>query len=176
MGLSNSEKEIDFTYYPHCSAISTYYPDESLEEINKFKRAIDFTVTQDPQKYKIFSFLPSWIKNWIYDQKAKSFFKEAKKIKIQTTTISQIIKENNLSQIDLLKIDVEKSELDVIEGINLEDWCKVKQVIIEVHNFDDRLFKIKDLLKANNFNNILVEQEEIFKSSNSDIYTIYAAK
>jgi FkbM family methyltransferase len=176
LGLSNSEKEIEFTYYPHCSAISTYYPDESLEEINKFKKAIDFIVIQDPQKYKIFSFLPSRIKGWIYNRKAKSFFRESEKIKIQTTTISEVIKKHNLSQINLLKIDVEKSELDVIEGINLEDWCKIKQVVIEVHNLEDRLLKIKDLLKANNFKNIIVEQEEIFKSSNSDIYTIYATK
>merc|ERR1712146_394922 len=38
-------------------------------------------------------------------------------------------------RIDLLKIDVEGSELDVLRGIDDEHWGMVQQVVLEVETF-----------------------------------------
>ncbi|MBN4002011.1 FkbM family methyltransferase [Nostoc sp. LPT] len=43
----------------------------------------------------------------------------------QVKTISYIIEENKIERIDLLKIDVEKSERDVLAGIKERDWLKI---------------------------------------------------
>src|SRR5205085_4460776 len=47
-------------------------------------------------------------------------------------TISSIIAEEQLNCIDLLKIDVERSELDVLLGIDTSDWAKIRQIAMEV--------------------------------------------
>ena len=40
--------------------------------------------------------------------------------------------QENIECIDLLKINVEKSELDVLLGIEESDWQKIKQIVLEV--------------------------------------------
>jgi len=46
---------------------------------------------------------------------------------------------------------VQKSEMEVIEGIHSSDWAKIKQVVLEVHDFDNRLERIKALLSEQGF-------------------------
>jgi len=78
-------------------------------------------------------------------------------------TVSEIIHEYDIQQIDILKIDVEKSELDVLLGVDEQDWSKIKQVLVEVHDLDNRVEKITDLLKTYGLQEIIVEQEPVFK-------------
>ena len=44
-----------------------------------------------------------------------------------------MMREEGLERIDLLKIDVQRAELDVLEGIQEQDWEKIEQVVMEVH-------------------------------------------
>lgn len=75
-------------------------------------------------------------------------------------------------RIDLLKIGVEKSELDVLLGIEKHDWTKIKQVVVEVHDIDCRVKKVIDLLKDNGLVEITVEKEPILNGA--DISIVYA--
>ena len=53
---------------------------------------------------------------------------------IKTITIDEIIKENNLEFIDLLKIDIEGGEKELFES-NYENWLpKIKCIVIELHD------------------------------------------
>ena len=96
------------------------------------------------------------------------------KIECQIKTISQIIVEQSIAEINLLKIDVEKAELDVLLGIESQHWSIIQQVVIEVHDLDGRVDRITDLLYANGFKNVVREQDPIFKHLN--IYSIFATK
>ncbi len=51
-----------------------------------------------------------------------------------TRRLSTMIVELGVDQIDLLKIDVEKSELDVLKGIDDVHWPLIRQVVVEVHD------------------------------------------
>jgi len=56
-----------------------------------------------------------------------------------TTSVVQVDTLSNQLQpgwdkIDLLKIDVERSEWDVIQGIGDGDWRRIDQVLAEVHD------------------------------------------
>jgi acyl carrier protein len=86
-------------------------------------------------------------------------------------TISDVISENQIDQIDLLKLDVEKSELDVLLGIQAADWQKIKQVVAEVHDIDGRLDQFSGLLKSQGFE-VMLDQESSFKDTG--LYHIYA--
>jgi len=45
-----------------------------------------------------------------------------------------VLREHGVEQIDLLKIDAEKAELDIINGIDDHDWPKIKQIVLEIHD------------------------------------------
>lgn len=76
-------------------------------------------------------------------------------------------------RIDLLKTDVKKSELDVLEGIVPEDWPKIKQLVIEVHNIDGQLEKIRKRLEGYGFT-VSVDGEGSL--NNVELYMIYAVR
>lgn len=75
-------------------------------------------------------------------------------VECQLKTLSQIMREQNLQQIDLLKIDVEKAELDVLKGIDAADWAKIQAVVMEVHDIDSRVRFIRELLQRQGFRRI----------------------
>jgi FkbM family methyltransferase len=58
-------------------------------------------------------------------------------LQCQFTTLSSMLSQANISQLDLLKIDVEGAELAVLQGIDDGDWSKIRQMVVEVHNADD---------------------------------------
>ena len=50
----------------------------------------------------------------------------AKSFTTELRTLSGVVAEQGLERIDLLKINVEKSELDVLQGISPGDWLKIQ--------------------------------------------------
>ena len=50
-------------------------------------------------------------------------------------TLSSVIADEGIQTVDLLKVNVEKSELDVLRGLTEADWKKVRQLVIEVDTF-----------------------------------------
>ena len=84
----------------------------------------------------------------------KSFFKKKQQIKI--TSLSQIIYKNNISRIDVLKIDTEGYEYNVLKGIKPNDFKKINYIYFE-HHYDLMIkkgYKFSDinfLLNQNNF-------------------------
>ena len=51
----------------------------------------------------------------------------------QLRTLSEVLGTESIEQVDLLKIDVEKAELDVLAGIREPDWPAIRQVVAELH-------------------------------------------
>ncbi|WP_158605544.1 non-ribosomal peptide synthetase [Amycolatopsis panacis] len=66
-------------------------------------------------------------------------------------TVSDVIDEHQVERIDLLKVDAEKSEVEVLRGIRPEHWSRIRQVVAEVHDRDGRLDTITELLRTNGF-------------------------
>ena len=84
----------------------------------------------------------------------KNFLKKRQEIKI--TSLSQIILNNNINRIDVLKIDTEGYEYNVLKGIKLNDFKKINYIYFE-HHYDLMIkkgYKFSDinfLLNQNNF-------------------------
>jgi acyl carrier protein len=90
--------------------------------------------------------------------------------------VSEVIRENNVKRIDLLKIDVERSEYDVLCGIENDDWEKIRQIAIEVDTREN-LDKITALLDARDYQVVVedfvnVEAED--GNSEVDVFMLYA--
>lgn len=173
-GVGQTDKVQNFRYYPNATALSTAYLDSLDEQKEQLKKAAIKMIKTAPPSFPFLSYLPHSILSFILEPKLKQAFLQTKEVMCQLKSLSSIIHEYNIDRIDLLKIDVEKSELDVILGIADRDWLLIKQVVIEVHDINQRVQKITNILKKHSFNKIVVEQEPTFKDS--DIYNIYALK
>jgi FkbM family methyltransferase len=88
-------------------------------------------------------------------------------------TLSQVIRQTGVARIDLLKIDVEKSELDVLLGIEPEHWPLIRQIVVEVHDLEDRAQQIEALLSDRGFE-VIAEQDPLLSDTN--IRNLYARR
>ncbi len=96
----------------------------------------------------------------------------------QLRTLSECIREERVERIDLLKVDVQRAEMDVLAGLEPQDWEKVRQVVMEVHDEPGRRSKgrIRDitaLLEGKGFE-VVAEQDEVM--SGTDRYNLYARR
>jgi hypothetical protein len=89
----------------------------------------------------------------------------------QMRTLSEVIEAEKVERIDLLKIDVEKSEHQVLAGLDEAHWSKIHQAIVEVHDFGERVGLLKALFERHNFQ-VRVEQDKLFQGT--DIYSLFA--
>jgi FkbM family methyltransferase len=80
---------------------------------------------------------------------------EQTKIKIKSYTLNSILKNNSIEMFDYLNIDVEGSELEVIEGIDL---IKYHPSLITIENNN---LSLEDYLK-DNVHNILTSNDYVF--------------
>lgn len=172
-GFSQESKIMTFAYYPNATLMSTAYPESSKEGPDQVKKAILSNLKNTPPFIRWLRWLPPFLRSLILDKKLKTAF-QIEQVTCQLRTLSEIVREYDVQRIDLLKVDVEKSELDVLLGIEEQDWSKIKQVFVEVHDLDCRVEKITALLKENGLSEITVEQEPIHKGSN--IFGLYALR
>ena len=172
-GLWRQSTMMTFAYHPNATALSNAYPESANDERDQLKRTVLRNLKNAPPFIRWLRWLPPFLRSFILDRKLEKAF-QIEQITCQLKTVSDIIRENNIQRIDLLKVDVEKSELEVLFGIEEQDWHKIKQVVIEVHDLDGRVDKIKALLEEHGLSKITVEQEPVFNGSN--IFNFYAVR
>jgi len=160
-GLSDETKTAALTFYPNSSGMSSFYGDVD-EEKEVLKLLIQ---NQQKQGGGELDQLMNYV-NELLDERFKS-----DSFQCRLTTLSDVMADENIGQIDLLKVDVQKSELAVLRGIKDDDWRRVKQIVLEVHDMDGRLQEIKSLLESHGFE-IAWEQDELY--SGTVMYNLYA--
>jgi amino acid adenylation domain-containing protein/FkbM family methyltransferase len=85
----------------------------------------------------------------------------ARTVTARLRTLSDVIAEEGIDRIDLLKVNVEKSELDLLRGLRDADWGRIRQMVLEV-DLGDHLAPIQALLDAHGFE-VLVEQDPLLR-------------
>ena len=88
-------------------------------------------------------------------------------------TLSQVIAKEGLDHIHLLKIDVERAELEVLAGLQQADWPRVQQVVAEVHDIDSRVRHLQALLNRHGLQTLVDQAPEL---TGSTLFTIYASR
>lgn len=172
-GISHESKMTKFDYYPNVTALSNAFPEDAKQLHNQLKSAIINNIHEAPPRIRRLRWLPRFLRSIILEQEEKRAF-QIEQVTCQMRTLSDILQEHNIQKIDLLKVDVEKSELDVFLGIQEQDWQKIKQVVVEVHDIDGRVEKITNFLKNHGLSKVILEQEPMLKGS--DIFSLYALR
>jgi FkbM family methyltransferase len=163
-GLSNVARDAAFTYYPRSSGMSSFHADEveerhNLKTIIANQRRVGIpTSTESISQYE----------DELLDVRLQSTLFTAK-----LRRVSDVIREHNVDRIDLMKIDVQKCEAEVIDGIDEADWRKLSQIVLEVHDADGRLAALKTRIERHGFSTV-VQQDELYVGT--DIYNLYAVR
>ena len=174
-GLSSSSEAMSFTYYPRAPVLSTAYPDEAAD-ILTIKGTVQNSIMhldEAPRALRWLSRMPAFIRSPILDLALRRTLR-GQAITCQMQTMSQFIRDREIERVDFLKVDVEKAELEVLRGIENGDWSKIRQAVIEVHDFDDRVSTITALLRKHGLTEVTVDQP--LTNTGSNIYTVFAIR
>ncbi|MGW7047807.1 FkbM family methyltransferase [Streptomyces avermitilis] len=83
---------------------------------------------------------------------------------VPAVTASDLVRRHGIERVDLLKVDVERAELDVLLGLEEAHWSLVRAVVAEVHDEDGRLAAVVRLLHTHGFT-VDVRQEPLLKGT-----------
>ncbi|HWM92610.1 MAG TPA: FkbM family methyltransferase [Thermoanaerobaculia bacterium] len=159
--LADRAGTASLTYYPNTTGMSSFHADAREE------RAALGAILENRRRSGVLG-----IEELLHH--AEDFF--AERLRSETfdcplRTLSDILREEGVERINLLKLDVEKSEAQVLAGITELDWYRIDQIAAEVHDIGLRLVEIQQNLESRGFT-ITLEQDDLYVGS--DRYNAYA--
>ena len=154
-GLSRASGFADFTFYPGNTIQSGFHSD--LEQDRNNTRAY---------------LLNSGFAQQNADTLVRLLFKK-EVIRCELRTISEIIEQEQVSRIDLLKIDVERSEQDVLAGIREEHWPLIRQLVVEVHDEEGALETVTAMFRRRGFS-VTTEQDPMLQGTR--LFNLFAVR
>jgi amino acid adenylation domain-containing protein/FkbM family methyltransferase len=161
-GLSRESRQAQITFYPHLTLMSSLYADlrEEQQVVRSFLRQSQAAGGERAPEGRL---LEELLENRLVQEI----------VTVELRRLSDVLREQALDRVDLLKIDVQKSEHDVLAGIDDEDWPKIRQVVLEVHDTGGRLSEITALLAARGFD-VVVDQERAL--AETPLHEVYARR
>lgn len=82
-------------------------------------------------------------------------------IPVPVVTVSDVIRQHEISEVGLLKVDVERAELAVLQGIEDEHWPLIRHVVAEVHAEGERLELIVGMLRERGFSTVVSQSPKL---------------
>ena len=174
-GLSSETKAVELAFYPKAPVLSTTYPDEAADVeamMGAVLRSIIY-LEEAPVALKCLRWLPPTLRRTLVKAALRRTLRR-ETVTCEMRTVSDFVRDRRIERINYLKIDVERAELDVLNGINPDDWRKVERVVVEVHDIQDRLRTIISLLSQHGLDKIVVSQTPTLIDSN--IFVVFAAR
>jgi natural product biosynthesis luciferase-like monooxygenase protein/amino acid adenylation domain-containing protein/FkbM family methyltransferase len=165
VGLADTEGAAEFTFYPASSGLSGRYADP-VRDRDVVRNAIRSWARDgggsDPGAADVDAFLEERFR--------------AETFTCPLRTLSAVIREEGIDRIDLLKVDAEKSEYDVLLGIEDEHWPRIRQVVMEVDT-DELLAKVTALLERHGFEHLVDRQPLVPEDPDGEyVYLLYAKR
>lgn len=163
-GLSDHEGIERFTFYPKCTILSGFATDSSRDA----ERLAQSIRQQLRARGQDTPGLEERHINWLVEDMLGGKIEYLCRL----TTVSAVMRAERIETIHLLKIDAEGSELKILAGILSEDWQRIGQIEMEVHDArDGGLERAVDVLKAHGYDTAVEQTDEL---ETSDIWQVYA--
>ncbi len=162
-GVSDRTKTAAFTFYENSSVFSSFYSDtnEDREAVSAIVRNV---LSSDASGESREAFV-----NELTAERLRQRTYQCRLI-----SVSDIIRQNRIDKVHLLKIDAEKSELEILRGIADEHWPLIDQLVVEIHDLTKlAVKKVEQLLTEKGFR-CTVEQEKLLE--NSGLFNVYARR
>ncbi len=161
IGLSREDRSAELTFFQGLSLLSGFYADPATER----ETVRNYVLNQQPGPAQ----------NELLDGEIGALLDErlqSRTVTARLRPLSSVLAEEGIERIDLLKINVEKSELDVLMGIAPGDWPRIRQLVIEVDQRGN-LAPITSLLERHGFD-YCVEQDPLLR--NTELCYVYAIR
>ena len=133
-GLADASGVATFKFFPKTSVASTM----DFQSTSESRwRARNFIHEEIKNMGGLLGKIASWTPMWFWfpvTETVRWYFQKGYPVDCQIRTLSEIIDEENIKRIDLLKVDAEGAEDLVLSGIRGEHWPLIRQAIIEVHD------------------------------------------
>ncbi|MER8062530.1 MULTISPECIES: FkbM family methyltransferase [unclassified Streptomyces] len=137
----------ELTYYPKSPAQSSLYPDSDEDRRNSTTYLVNSGIGAEAADAILAN------------------MHQGRSYPVEVTTVAAAVDEYGVDEIALLKIDVERAEQDVLDGIGEAGWSRVRRVVAEIHDTDGRLDSITRQLSARAFE-VEVCQERLLAGTN----------
>jgi phthiocerol/phenolphthiocerol synthesis type-I polyketide synthase E len=149
IGAEKGEATIKF--FPEAPANSTLHPEEKRRQWNNM--ADELTPALVGKYNKLYALVPPRIVGWFM----KNMLNEAISFQCEVRTLSEIIREQGLQRVDLLKIDTEGAELEALKGLEEQHWPLIHQIAMEVEPGNKGELKILvERLRGHGFTKVTV--------------------
>ena len=172
-GLSSTSTSAEFVFFPYMSGMSGLFANAEKDK-EAFKVGILHWLQENEARQD------GELLTQQLDKLVNTFFSHSKTYTCQLKTLSAVMREEKIKRIDLLKIDVEGNEYEILEGIEKQDWPKIKQVVAEIHN-KQLLDQASGLLLKRGYDvTIEIEEGEVLDQFESHdgyrLYMLYAVQ
>ena len=165
--LGREEGEITFTHFPSFSAWSSAHrpdSDSAAEQARMTKgaaAAVDHGAVMPWLRV-----VPKPFRDWMVGRGVRRMSKR-EHVTCRVRTLTQVIDEERIGRIDLLKVDVEGGEMDVLAGLSDAHWPLIQQAVVEVEQFDSRGHEMAELFRNHGFAEVHEDRDEIDRSVNT---------
>jgi FkbM family methyltransferase len=153
-GLGSASGRVSITYYPNDWAISGLYADPEAERATVKRAMLNLGVSETEAEGRL-----------------RDRF-ETETFDCELKTLSDALEAESIEQIDLLKIDVEKAELDVLAGIEDADWPRIRQLAAELHLEQGGRDEFANTLRDRGFEVIVTEDPAMAGTSIRMLYAV----
>jgi FkbM family methyltransferase len=172
-GLGSRAERALFTYYPMSVGWSTRHPHDTPDQ----RELLVKSLLSSPEA----PFYARWLFNLpLVGRALASRIVDAEltgeQVACAVHTFSQMKRLFGVETVDLLKVDVERAELEVLEGIEPGDWPSIRQIVCEVQTDQtpDLRDRITALLRGHGFTVVCEEapymKDETGHSKNATLY------
>ncbi|MFI7394902.1 amino acid adenylation domain-containing protein [Streptomyces tendae] len=165
-GLGARTQEETFTFYPHNTVNSTRAA--TAPQARDLVRSYLRNKTKPADGAPAGPAVEDLIDN-IVDSRL-----ESRSYTCRVRTLSEIIEQEAIDRIDLMKIDVEGAEHEVLKGIRPQHWPRIRQLAVEVHDIDGRLAQVEALLKGHGFDVVCEQDSSLLHDT--VLYNLYARR
>lgn len=152
--LGRAEGETSFTFYPRNSVMSGRHadPDEDLDVLRGYLLTGEEARSGAPLERLINDRMSATTRH------------------VPVTTLTALAHAHGLDRVDLLKIDVEKAEAEVLDGIDATLWPRVDRIVLEVHDIDGRLADVLARLRAHGFETTTDQDPRLTRTPCHNVY------
>ncbi|MGI5163169.1 non-ribosomal peptide synthase/polyketide synthase [Spirillospora sp. CA-253888] len=150
--VSDRTGQDEFTFYPNSTGNSGLFADPAADDATT----------------RVF-LRNSGIAEEFVDDMVRDLHRDGVRMKVDTVTVSDLIRAHGLREIGLLKIDVERAEHLVLAGVEPAHWPLVRNVVAEVHDEDGRLADVTGLLERHGFEVAVTQQPALAGTGLHDV-------
>lgn len=159
-GVSDKRGPATIQFHPHLSGASSFF-EEDADARNVRQKKWERQLKDDLDARVIATYADELTRRAAVTER----------FEVETISISEFLSRAGITQVNLLKVDVEKSEMNLLRGIRPEDWSRIDQVAMEVHS-DDLRDQCCACLEKHGFNVIKDQAPDRIGTNLSYLYAI----